>query len=70
MFSLLLYFFHCGKVRIRTEDVNQRMEMIFDELTIDKNPKKLYDVMGRQILQKGDNVKKRPIEKIERLIPN
>ena len=55
---------HCGKVRIRAEEVHKRIESILDEISIKKNAKILYDTIVRNLL-KGSDSKKRPRAKIE-----
>ena len=55
---------NCGMVRIRAEEVHNRIEDIFEEISIKKNPKSLYDSILKKIIQ-TKAAKRRSPEKLE-----
>lgn len=55
---------NCGVVRIKAEDVHNRIENIMGEITIKKNSKLLYDGIINKIIG-IKNLKRKPADKIE-----
>lgn len=59
---------HCHKVRLRTSDVDDRIDLILGEIKVNGSAKKLYDAMVKKIFSENEVIRKRPIDKIEQEI--
>ncbi len=56
---------HCGKVRLRTSEVHERMESILNEINFEKKPAVLFKAMMEKLIRDGNIRKGRSKENIE-----